>query len=85
MRTDHLTLEELERHAYVTGDLVIAMACQRGLDTEQESLDDEHEAGYEAGYQEGEAWGYDAGFEEGKDAAERAQRAAQPTDTSDLA
>jgi flagellar biosynthesis/type III secretory pathway protein FliH len=67
MRTAHLTLEELERHAYVTGDQVTARACQRGLDTEQEALEDARQSGYDEGHDEGEAFGYDIGFEEGVD------------------
>lgn len=69
MRTDHLTLEELERHAYVTGDLLTVRACQHGLDTEQDRLDDARQEGYDSGYEDGDRAGYDVGFDEGKDSA----------------
>ena len=64
MRTDHLTLDELERHAYVTGDLRTASACRHGLDTEQERLDDARDDGYEAGHSDGYASGYESGADD---------------------
>ena len=63
MRTDHLTLDELERLAYITGDLLAARACQYALGIEQDALDDAHQQGYDAGYEDGEAFGYEQGLE----------------------
>jgi len=82
MDTSHLTLEELERYAYVTGDMLTVRACARGLDTEEMELEDARQAGYQEGYDDGEAFGRDCGYEEGYEegAASTPQAPAPPAD-----
>lgn len=69
MRTDHLTLEELERLAYITGDAITARACERALNVEQDALDEARSDGYAEGYADGEEFGYENGREAGLEEA----------------
>ena len=73
MRIEHLTFEELERHAYITGDTALARACERALNIERDALDDARSDGYAEGYEDGEEFGYENGLAEG-----RAERDDQP-------
>lgn len=74
MRTDHLTLEELERHAYITGqgDLVRHIhQLQDESDETENACGEAYESGYEdgvvssRGYNRGYEEGYEEGYEDG--------------------
>ena len=82
MRTNHLTLEELERHHYANGHPDAAF-LGRVLDADDMDREDTRQEGYQEGYADGERFGYETGYEAGEDAAaERAVSTPQPADPS---
>lgn len=62
----NLTLEELERRAYITGDVQTANLIARVQDETTEDDEDERQAAYNEGYSAGFDAGYDEGFDDAK-------------------
>ena len=84
MRTDHLTLSELERLAYIANQAILVRHIHQ-LQDESDETENACDEAYQTGYEDGvvSSRGYDRGYEEGYEdgLVDGARNAAQDVDS----